>query len=487
MLAMGFCVAMQLVMTGVGTLMTARSSIVLTNRIRFNMFTHVMASRLNGRTAMHTGDLLSRMEGDVKLCADFLCQVIPGVVSSVARLGAAFIFMVVMDWRLALLCSAIMPVVIICGSGMARKMRQMSRELRMMDSQVQAHVQENIQRRVVVNAMEHTNQVAETLDSLHDDLERKTMRRVDYTLRWRLALQCGFSLGYMVAFLWCLVGLRSGAITFGMMTAFLQLVGQLQRPVVDLTNRIPQFIQASVASDRLIEITALPVEERGRPIRLGASVGVKFENVSFTYSDGGPIVVNKFSHYFSPGSVTAILGETGVGKSTIAKLMLALMTPDEGEVLLYSKAPGNAGEQVVASSRTRCNFVYVPQGNTLLSGTIRENLLIGNPDVDDEKIREALHTAMAEFVYDFPDGLDTICAELGDGLSEGQAQRIAIARGLLRSGSVMLLDEPTSSLDPQTEKQLLERLSANLGNRTLIIITHRQVVADLCPERVNIK
>ena len=175
--------------------------------------------------------------------------------------------------------------------------------------------------------------------------------------------------------------------------------------------------------------------------------------------------------------MTAIVGETGIGKSTMIRIMLALLLPNKGKVVYY-----NGEEEVKASPRTRCNIVYVPQGNTLISGTIRDNLLVGKADATDEELRDALHTAVAEFVYDLPDGLDTLCGEHGAGLSEGQAQRIAIARGLLRPGGVLLLDEPSSALDSQTERLLVDRIRARLGRRTLILVTHNPSTAELCSD-----
>ena len=186
---------------------------------------------------------------------------------------------------------------------------------------------------------------------------------------------------------------------------------------------------------------------------------------------------DRFTYDFAPGSKTAVVGPTGVGKSTLIRLLLALLRPREGSISLYSA--GGLVQAPVAAS-TRCNLVYVPQGNSLFSGTIRENLLIGNPDATDEQMLEALHTAAAEFVMEMPDGLDSQCFEKGAGLSEGQAQRIAIARALLRPGRVLLLDEFSSALDAQTETLLLERLTARLSDRTMIFITHRERVIDFC-------
>ena len=206
--------------------------------------------------------------------------------------------------------------------------------------------------------------------------------------------------------------------------------------------------------------------------------GVRLSDVSFQYDDGEEEVITHLTEDFPPGSLTAILGETGAGKTTLVRLILALVRPTAGSVTLY-----DGMREVEVSPQTRGNLVYVPQGNTLFSGTIRDNLLLGRPDATDEELWEVLRIACAEFVLSLPEGLDTACGEQGGGLSEGQAQRIAIARSLLRPGSVLLLDEATSALDPETERRMLERLTDARDGRTVIFVTHRTAVLEYC-ERV---
>ena len=293
-------------------------------------------------------------------------------------------------------------------------------------------------------------------------------------------MQAGFAFGYLTAFAWGIYGLDAGTVTFGTLTAFLQLVSQVQRPVVELSRQMPSFISALTSVERIDELSSLPLEEQGSPVFLEDMAGVSLENVSFAYPDSEREVIKHFSHNFKPGSLTAVLGETGSGKSTLVRLMLALLQPAEGSIALYG---GN--HSVLASPLTRCNFVYVPQGNSLVSGSLRDNLSLGNPSATDSQMWEALHTAAADFARQLPQGLDTLCGEMGAGFSEGQAQRIAIARGLLRPGSIVLLDEPTSSLDADTEQVLLERLQRSIQGKTLIIITHQEKTARLCNEVVR--
>ena len=307
------------------------------------------------------------------------------------------------------------------------------------------------------------------------------MDRTDYSIFARSMVQIGFAAGYAAAFLWGVFGIRNGVATFGMMTAFLQLVGQIQRPIMNLSRQFPSFINSLTSAERLSEITSLPSEDKGESVLLGQKIGISFEDVTFAYPDSYVPVLSDFSCNFTPGTTTALVGETGVGKSTMMRLMLALLSPDKGRVRFYSD-----DSSVEASPQTRCNIIYVPQGNTLMSGTIRENLLLGNPVATEEELRAVLHLAAADFVLELPDGMDTLCGENGTGLSEGQAHRICIARSLLRKGGILLLDEPTAALDPQTEEILLKRLLGSSAGRTVIIVTHRESAISSCENVVRL-
>lgn len=475
------CLLVQLLLLVSGSVLDVRTDMNLTNVLRYRLFNHVMMSRWQGRESMHTGDVLNRLDNDVNTVSYMLCKVLPSVMTTSIQLIAAFLFLASLDIRLAGILLFIMPVALLLSKSYMRKMRRLTREIRDTDSRVQTHLQENLQHRTLVSTMENTERVTDRLNELQQDLKRRVLHRNDYSLFSRSMVQLGFSAGYATAFLWGIFGLRDGAVTFGVMTAFLQLVSQVQRPIVDLSRQIPSFIHTVTAVERLSELEEFPQEEQGESVKLQGHVGVKLENVSFTYPEGQHEVLSDFSYDFRPGSLTAIVGETGVGKSTLIRIILALLLPQKGKVQFY-----NDKEAVTASPLTRCNVVYVPQGNTLMSGTIRENLLMGNPEATDEQLRMALHTAVAEFVYDLPDGLETLCGEGGAGLSEGQAQRIAIARGLLRTGGIILLDEPTSSVDNDTEEIMLRRLSEQVGDKTLLLVTHREKIASLCTSTVRL-
>lgn len=473
------CMALQLLLSAVKNRLTAQTEVKLRNGLHSLLFIRLMESRWMGRERFHTGDILNRMEEDVFTVTDALCRTVPSVAVTSVQLVGALSLLAYLDTRLTGVIVFIMPVALLFSKSYVRKMRRMSHEIRNVDSHIQSHIQEHLQHRLLIRTLEYTSQAVKKLGAWQSDLLRKTLQRTDFTIFSRAMVQTGFAAGYAVAFLWGIYGLRDGSVTFGMMTAFLQLVSQVQRPMVDLSRQIPAFIRVFTSIERLTELEELPLEQQGNPIRLKGRLGIRLEHLTYSYPDGNRKVVDDFTYDFKPGSLTAIVGETGVGKSTLLKLILALLHPDKGRIVFYGDT------EAEASPLTRCNLSYVPQGNTLLSGTIRDNLLIGNPQATEDEMHSALHTAAADFVFALPGGLDTLCGEQGAGLSEGQAQRIAIARGLLRPGGILLLDEPTSALDNQTEQELLKRLSAGVNGKTLLLITHRERIAGLCTEVVR--
>ena len=409
-----------------------KTEISLKNRLRYELFDSLLRLRSDGGETRHSGDVLSRMLEDVRVVSSSFAVLLPNLAGTMLQFAAAFVFLLWLDLRLALIVVLILPFGLFGARFITGRIRNYTLDIRERDSRVQAHLQESIQHRTLLQTL---------------------------------------------AFLWGVYGISAGTVTYGMMTAFLQLVGQIQRPLMDMSTQIPGIIHATASIDRLMELEELPRDPVSEPEFMEGTAGVRFSDVSFTYPDGNEEVLKGLSYDFRPGSRTAIVGHTGVGKSTMIKILLALFTPKEGRVELY------CGDRTMpVSVASRCNFVYVPQGNSLFSGTIRENLLMGDPDADEQRMREALHTAAADFVFELKDGLDTQCFESGAGLSEGQAQRIAVARALLRPGTILLLDEFSSALDAETETLMMERLSSSLAGHTMIFITHREKIIDYCDD-----
>ena len=452
--------------------LTVTAQVHQTNQLRLRMYSSLFRRNLFDDKELHSGDVTSRLAKDIETVSQVSTDTLPQMVVTSIQLCGAFLLMRWFDERLAWALLLLTPVAIVGGKLVARRLRQMTLDIRRDESRIQMHVQEGSEYNAVLRTMGSEQWVTDQLDSMQQQLRGNVMRRTRFTLITRIVLGCAFGLGYLMAFVWGGIGLRNGTITFGTMTSFLQLVGMIQHPILQLLNMVPSVIHATASIDRLQEIESQdnkPDTDVPVPAYPGGKAGVRFDDVTYRYPSGHRDILQHFTQDFAPGSKTAIMGETGAGKTTLFRLMLGLIAPTCGTV---SVAEG---------------LRYVPLGNTLMSGSIRSNLLLARPEATDQELRDALHAACADFVFDqLADGLDTILGERGSGLSEGQAQRIAIARGLLSQGNVLLLDEISSALDEETERTLFSRLFHEHPETTIILITHRSTVGALCDEIVTL-
>ena len=451
------------------------------NRMQQRMLDRLLRSEWHGRELHHSGDVLNRLEFDVNTVVNFLTETVPNTLSVLALFFGAFFYLFSMDKVLAFVTVAIIPVFVSVSKIYVGQMRRLTRKVRDSDSKVQSVLQETIQNRMLIKTLESDDIMVGRLENTQNELRQNVVKRTVFSVFSNLILNFGFVLGYLIAFLWAALRMSSHTLSFGGMTAFLQLVGRIQSPARNLVKLVPAFVGVFTAAERLMELEENPLEEQGEPIELAPPCGIRLKDVSYAYDETDGNVIDHLSFDFTPGSCTAILGETGSGKTTLVRLILALLRPQEGQVEIY-----NDHDSRELSSLLRCNFVYVPQGNTLMSGTIRDNLRLGKLNATPEEIEMALEKACADFVYSLPDGLDTVCSESGGGLSEGQAQRISIARALLRDRSIMLFDEATSALDPDTERQLLRNILEN-HDKTILFITHRPAVVDYCDRTLRIE
>lgn len=451
------------------------------NKMQQRMLDRILRSEWHGKEKRHSGDIINRLESDVNTVVNFLTETMPNTLSVLALFFGAFFYLFSMDKFLSIAIVIMLPLFLGFSRIYIGQMRRLTRLVRDSDSKVQSVLQETVQNRMLIKTLESDDAMVDKLEDTQSELRQNVIKRTRFRLYTNFVINFGFAFGYLFAFLWAALRMLDHTLTFGGMTAFLQLVNRIQGPARNLTALIPSFVGVFTAAERLMELEENPLEEQGEPIEIDAPCGIKLTDVSYAYDDADEYVINHLNYDFYPGSCTAILGETGAGKTTLIRLILALLHPTRGKVEIY-----NANKKNELSPRLRCNFVYVPQGNTLLSGTIRDNLRLGNLNATDEDMYDALHEACADFVKDLPDGLETQCSESGGGLSEGQAQRITIARALLRNRNIMLFDEATSALDPETEKQLLKNILAN-HDKTVIFITHRPAVVDYCDQTLKIE
>ncbi len=475
-------VVLRILLNAFRTYLQTTTEIKMKNGLRRNIYDVLLHLQNDGGTRHHSGDVLNRLQEDVRVVSSAFVSALPNLIGTVLQFLAALAFLVILDTRLSMVIIIVVPVGLVAGKYITGRIRSLTLDIRQSDSKVQSHLQESIQHLTLLQTLEHTEASTSALDGLQGNLYGNELRRTKFSILSRICMALALQAGHVIAFLWGVWGISHGTVTYGMMTAFLQLVGQIQRPLVEMSSQIPSLIHALASMDRLMELESLPREEMAEPQYLGGTVGVRLADVCFAYPESERDVLHDFSYDFIPGSRTAIVGPTGVGKSTLIRIMLSLLKPRAGQVVFYSSS-----DEASASPSTRCNLVYVPQGNSLFSGTVRDNLLMGNPEATEEEMNAALHTAAAEFVLSMPDGLDTQCFESGAGLSEGQAQRIAIARALLRPGTVLLLDEFSSALDAETETTLMDRLTSRLPDHTMIFITHRDKIIDYCDSTLRMQ
>ena len=449
------------------------------NILRKDLFGHVMKSRWDGRERFLSGDTVNRLEEDIRVVAELITERMPGMVVTLVQLIAASVYLMLLAPNLLWVLLILMFSTVFGSKLFFRQLRQLMASIRKRESEMQQLMQESLQHRVLVLTLTNVERVLDKFGWLQADVEASTRKRLNYNAVARGLMFFGFQAGHAAAFLWGVFGIRAGTVTYGTMTAFLQLVGQVQRPIAEFGRQIPAFIQAITSIERLMDLQELEEEPLQQQRMLQGAPLIEVNHLTYAYPGIPEPVLKDFSCTFPAGEMTVIAGPTGVGKSTLIRLVLGLLKPQNGAVTVGGFPAGSA---------LRSNFMYIPQGNSLLSGTIRSNLQLAAPSATDEELRAALETAMAGFVYDLPEGLDTPCGEIGSGLSEGQAQRVAIARALLRKGGVLILDESTSALDPETEKQLLENLHRQYhGRKTVLFISHREAAMRFADHIVTLK
>jgi len=432
----------------------------------------------------HSAELLNRLNNDVTKVNDGILSIVPSAAAMVTKLTAAVVVLGVLDARFTVLIASLGAIVIAATAVMRRKLKNLNKLVSDQDGKVSGFLQELMEKLLMVQAMDVTDEVERRSDALLEQRYRTQRRRKNIALITNTGISLMYYGAGFLALSWCAWRLLQGQITFGSLTAVVQLVNQLQAPFVDLSGVLPQYIAMVASAERLMELESI----QGTPANMTESPQVLYADMDalrargLTFSYDRDRVLEGAEFTLPKGSFAAITGPSGIGKSTLLKLLLGVFRPEAGTLYLS----GSTGERVLDRT-TRRLFAYVPQGNLLLSGTLRENLTLVRPDADDEALQQALYvSAMEEFLPQLPQGLDTVLGENGAGLSEGQAQRLAIARAVLGGAPILLLDECTSALDAATEQVVLQRIKA-LPDRTCIAVTHRPAALALCDCRLEVQ
>ena len=448
-----------------------------------NIMHKILHSEFSEISRYHSGDLVNRMNGDVYNVYNGVLIVLSSCTSLITSLVAAIVILmgIAPGFTVAIVCvSAVIAVFTLL---IQKRMKTLHKDASAANGKVSGFFQEIIGKLLIVQSLDVSEEIEKRSDSTLDNRWHIQQKRKNVILSMNLGSSALSYLGSFVTLVWCSFKLHKGEITFGELTAMTALISQLQTPMLMLPAVIPKITAISAACERIMEIINIPEQAAADTVDADALYdrmqGITAKDLSFSY-DRDPVFENVSLH-IPKGGLTVITGPSGIGKSTLLKLMLGVYKSSGGELLIQTK-----NEAIPVSRSVRSLFSYAPQGNLLLSGTLRENILLSRPDASEEQLRQALYvSAMDEYVETLPQGLDTVLGENGAGLSEGQAQRISLARAILHGAPVLLLDEVTSALDAQTEALVLERICA-LPDKTCIAVTHRPAALALAAHRIEV-
>ncbi len=456
-----------------------RTQAGLEMEMRSELFSGILSKRFEKINSYHSGELMNRITSDIKIITDGMTGIIPDMIYYITQFVGAFVVLISFDWKFTLVFLVGGSLVSAVTLLFRKKLKNLHKEVQETDGKVRSFYQEAIESLLVVKTFGVEEQFSQKGDQLQDINYRAKMKRRTISILANAGFSFVFNAGYFFALIWCALQVCWKTMSFGTLTAVLQLVSQLQMPFVNVTKVIPQYYAIVASAERIIEIENVEEELRSREAidvddyyrRLKE---IKFENIKFNY--GRESVLEEGNASLKKGDFVALRGISGIGKSTLMKMLLGVFNPKEGTIRLFY----DDGSFQDAGTDTRGLFSYVPQGNYLFSGTLRENILMVNPNATEAEIEDALRTSdILDFVKKLPDGLDTVIGEKGLGISEGQAQRLAIARALLSNAPIILLDEATSALDAKTEEHVLNNIQ-KLQKKTCIIITHKKAALQVC-------
>ena len=475
-------IAIQILLSAAQSILNAYSNGKQTIAFRNYLFGVLCRKKYADISAYHSGDILNRFTSDIDTVVTSSVNIIPNVVSIATKIVAGIGTMLFMNPYIAaavLLCGVTFPAI---GRAINKRYKYMHKECQRTEGRTRAFLQECFENIVVIKTFISEAPFIKKLDSYMDDNFRLKIKRTSISVIANISLYALFTAGYYAVLLWGAGGLSGGTLTYGTLMAFLQLISQLRAPLQNVSGILPQYYSALASAERLMELEGAADEplpaaaERLEKIKEDFRT-LEIKNLFFGYA--GESVLRDFSLCAKRGNITAITGESGSGKSTLFKLILGLYEPQSGSITINGEIPLDAS--------LRGLFAYVPQGNMVLSGTVRENITMNNRAVTDEQIERAARAAeIYDYITSLPDGFETHLAERGAGLSEGQVQRISIARALLTNAPILLLDEATSALDEETETRVLANIKS-MTDKTVLFITHRNTSLKVCDRIVHVE
>lgn len=448
--------------------------------MRCDMFDKMQRSIWTELSKYHSGDIVTRLTSDISSVTSGLISIIPAIIILAIRLIISFCILLYFDKWIAVFSMIIAPIGAFCTLIYRKKYRYYQTLLRESESAYRSFMQENISNIAVIKAFQMENNNSSFMQQLRNDRMKLVMKSSKLSALMSSVMRIIYSVGYVIAFCWSAYRISKGEITYGTMTVFLSLVSQIQGAVSSAGSIIPQIFRMLISAKRIIDITDIPSEQYVRENSCPEHLSVELHNVTFAYKKEK--ILDNVTLSINYGDIVGVIGPSGAGKTTLIRLLLSLISPNKGTIEYISED----GYKELAQPASRRFISYVPQGNTLLSGSVESNLRIGKEDASEEELWKALRIADAEmFVRKTEQGLQSLLTEKAGGLSEGQAQRIAIARALIRNKPILILDEATSALDEDTESRILSGISSDYG-KTCFIITHRKSMLRYCTRVIEI-
>ena len=478
-----FCLMIAMQVVGiVSTLLSAILSEKFSFGIRKQIYDKIIRSHWMDVKRYHTGDLMTRLTSDAGAIADGIIGTIPNIIILFVELLMVFVTLFIYSPLLAVFAMLVAPVAALVSFFLGKKLKKLQIKVQESESNYRSFLQESLANLLVVKSFANEDYSVDRLTTLREERFRWVFKKTKMSIASSTVMSMTFQLGYIVAFAYGAWQISTGQITYGTMTVFLTLVNRVQSPIIGLAQQIPRVVSVLASAGRVIELQNIPVEERLPEIVKSDKIGVDIEHLTFGYTD--EIVLDNVSLNIKPGEFVAIIGESGIGKTTLLRIIMSFMGNYIGKVDFFDEK----GLTDPANANTRRFISYVPQGNTLFSGTVRENIRMGKLDATDEEMWDALKlSAGYDFVKELPNGLYTVIGERGHGISEGQAQRIAIARAFVRKAPLLILDEATSALDENTEKEVIKGLQQLEPRPTCIVVTHRKSILTYCDREIKIE
>lgn len=469
-------------------LMNVKTGNILLKNMR-NMFLHkLLKKQYEALDGVHSGELVNRMFSDITIVKDGVMEIPADLANMTVGFIGASLILISIDWKFIVLIAVGSLLGLALIILFRKPLKNRHRKVQEAEGKLHSVLQEALENIRLIKASGLEKKIEQQTEEKQKRFFYAQLNKGYFSIYMGNGINMAFQASWLICMLWGCYGLYTKNLTYGMLAALIQLISQIQGPIANAAGMVSRIYGMLSSAERLEEILDLPeeaeiVEQIGEDEKFMA---IQVQDLTFSYKSDGAVVLHDLNLNIEAGDFVAVTGVSGSGKSTLFQLLLGIYKPDAGSVNFLFKTKSGETRRKNATRNTRKLFAYVPQGNTLFSGTLRENLCMFTEQATDEEIMEAAYIAcIDEFIRELKEGLDTLIGERGMGLSEGQAQRIAVARALLSDAPVLLLDESTSALDERTEAELLKKINC-LKNKTCLIVTHRRAALDICNRKVHI-